>query len=124
MKRTDSKLIDSSVWLAYLFNGSYSDTIDSDEILLLSVLSLFEIKRKLGKSNYENSKITKCMDFIRKRSLLVPVSEEIADNAANFSLEKNLSIVDSIIYTTAMLNDSMLLTLDNDFRGLRNVVLM
>ena len=124
MKRTDSKLIDSSVWLAYLFNGSYADTIDSDEILLLPVLSLFEIKRKLGKSNYENSKITKCMDFIRKRSLLVPVSEEIADNAANFSLEKNLSIVDSIIYTTAMLNDSMLLTLDNDFRGLRNVVLM
>ena len=124
MKRTDSKLIDSSVWLAYLFNGSYSDTIDSDEILLLSVLSLFEIKRKLGKSNYENSKIIKCMDFIRKRSLIVPVSEEIADNAANFSLEKNLSIVDSIIYTTAMLNDSMLLTLDNDFRGLRNVVLM
>ena len=124
MKRTDSKLIDSSVWLAYLFNGSYSDTIDSDEILLLSVLSLFEIKRKLGKSNYENSKITKCMDFIRKRSLIVPVSEEIADNAANFSLEKNLSIVDSIIYTTAMLNDSMLLTLDNDFRGLRSVVFM
>lgn len=124
MKKTDSKLIDSSLWLAYLFNSSYSDLIDSDEILLLSVLSLFEIKRKLAKSKVDSSKIARSMEFIKKRSLIIPVSEEIAEKAVDFSLENNLSIVDSLIYATAMLNDSVLLTLDNDFRNLKNVVLM
>ena len=124
MKRTDSKLIDSSVWLAYLFNGTYSEIIDSDEMHLLSVLSLFEIKKKLVRSKVETGKIVKSMEFIKKRSLIVPVSEEISEKAVTLSLEKNLSIVDSIIYATAALNDSILLTLDNDFRGLSNVNLL
>ena len=121
MKKTYSKLIDSSVWLAYLFNNSYSDTIESNEILLLSVLSLYEVKRKLIKSKIDNNKITRSMEFIKKRSLIIPVSEEICEKAVNLSLEKNLSIVDSIIYATATLNNSILLTLDNDFRGLNDV---
>ena len=124
MKKTDSKLIDSSVWLGYLFNGSNSDVIDSNEILLLSVLSLFEIKKKLMKSKVENNKIVKSMEFVRKRSLIIPVSEEITEKALEFSLENDLSIIDSIIYATAVLNDSILTTLDNDFRGLENVNLM
>ena len=124
MKKTDSKLIDSSVWLAYLFNGSNSDVIDSNEILLLSVLSLFEIKKKLVKSRVENNKIARSMEFVRKRSLIIPVSEEITEKALEFSLKNDLSIIDSLIYATAVINDSILITLDNDFRGLENVNLM
>ncbi len=122
MKKTDSKLIDSSVWLAYLFNDYHSDIIDSDEILLLSVLSLFEIKRKLLKSKVDNSKIVRSMEFVKKRSLIIPVSKEICEKAVDFSSENNLSTVDSIIYTTAVFNDAVLLTLDNDFRDLKNVI--
>ena len=44
---TDSRLLDSSVWLDYLFNGNHKEIIESKEILLLSVLSIFEIKRRL-----------------------------------------------------------------------------
>ena len=124
MKKADSRLIDSSVWLAYLFNGSHSDVIDSNEILLLSVLSLFEVKKKLVKSKIENNKIVKSMEFVRKRSLIIPVSEEITEKALEFSLKNDLSIIDSLIYATAVINDSILITLDNDFRGLENVNLM
>ena len=116
--------MDSSVWLAYLFNGNYSEIIDSSEILLLSALSLFEIKKKLEKSKVEKSKIAKSMEFIKKRSLIIPVSEKIAENAVDFSLENGLSIIDSIIYTTSILNDSTLMTLDNDFRGLKHAMLL
>ena len=124
MKKTDSKLIDSSVWLAYLFNGNHADIIDSEEILLMSVLSLFEIKKKLSKSKVENNKVVRCMEFVKKRSLIVPVNEEISEKAVDFSLENNLSIIDSIIYTTSMLNESILITLDNDFTGLKNVIVL
>ena len=89
MKGRDSKLIDSSVWLDYLFNGSHSDIIDSREILLLSALSLFEIKKKMAKSRIENAKIARSMEFINKRSLIIPVSENIAEKAVDFSFENN-----------------------------------
>ena len=44
---TDSKFIDSSVWLAYFFEGEHISLLESEEILFVSVLSLFEIKKKL-----------------------------------------------------------------------------
>ena len=121
---TDSKLLDSSVWLAYLFNGQHLDIVDSDEVLLLSALSLFEIKKKLAKSRLESNKISRSMDFIKKRSLVIPVSAEIAENGVEFSLANGLSIIDSLIYTTSVLNDSILITMDNDFRGLKNTVIL
>ena len=120
----DSKLIDSSVWIAYFFNGRYSEVIDSDEIILLSCLSLFEIKKKLAKSKVDNSKITKSIDFIKKRSLIIPVNIDIAEKAVDFSLESDLSIIDSLIYATSILNESTLITLDNDFRGLKNAIVL
>ena len=124
MKKTDSKLIDSSVWLAYLFNGEYKDIIESNEVLMLSSLSLFEIKKKLAKSKIDSGKIARSMDFIKKKSLVVPVNEEIAEAAVDISLNNNLPLVDSMIYAAAMLNNSTLVTLDNDFRGLKNTTLL
>ena len=124
MKKTDSKLIDSSVWLAYLFNGVHRNIIESDEVPLLSVLSLFEIKKKLVKSKIDSNKISRSMEFIRKKSLVVPVSEEITETAVDIALSNNLSLVDSLIYTTAISNNSTLITLDNDFRGLKNTIVL
>ena len=124
MKKTEYKLIDSSVWLAYLFNSNYSDIIESDEVHLLSVLSLFEIKRKLAKSNVDNNKILRSIEFIKRRSLIVPVNDEIAEAAVDAALDNNLPMVDSLIYATSIINDSIFITLDNDFRGLKNVIVL
>ena len=120
----DSKLIDSSVWIVYLFNGRYCEVIDSNDILLLSTLSLFEIKKKLVKSKVEENKIIKSIEFIKKRSLLVPVTIEIAEKAVDFSLDNKLPIIDALIYTTSVANESTLITIDNDFRGLKNVIVL
>lgn len=120
----ESKIIDSSIWIAYLFNGLHSDIIDMDEMLLLCALSIFEIKKKLLKSNIETSKITKSIEFIKKRSLIIEVNDEIAERAVDFSIEKKLPIIDSLIYATAVLNKAILITSDNDFRSLKDVVII
>jgi|SRR3989344_5443943 len=120
----DSKLIDSSVWLSYFFNGTYADVIDSEEIFLLSVLSLFEIKTKLIKSNLDSSKIIQSIDFIKKKSLIIPLDVEITEKAIDFAINNNLPTVDSLIYATAINNNSQLITLDNDFRDLSNVLIL
>ncbi len=119
----DSKLIDSSVWIVYFFNGMHKEIIDSDEMLLLSVLSLFEIRKSLSKNKIAEDKIKKSMEFVKRRSLTIEVNTEIAEKAVDFSLENGLPIIDSIIYATSVMNESILVTLDNDFRGLKGVVL-
>ena len=119
----DSKLVDSSVWIAYFFNGMHKEIIDSDEMLLLSVLSLFEIRKSLSKNKIAEDKIKKSMEFVKRRSLIIEVNTEIAEKAVDFSLENGLPIIDSIIYATSVMNESILVTLDNDFRGLKGVVL-
>ena len=117
----DSRLIDSSVWLSYFLNGEFRDIIENESTLLLSVLSLFEIKKKLAKDSKTSGEISKAIDFIKKRSIIIPINEEIAEKAAEISLKHNLPAADSLIYSTSLLNDSVLYTIDNDFKGLDKI---
>ena len=117
---TVSNLIDSSVWIAYLFEGRYKKVIEIEKTDYLSVISLFEIKRKLEQRELSPELIKEKIEYIKKRALIIPVDEIIAEKAATISLEHNLAASDSIIYATALINKAELLTLDNDFRGLMN----
>ena len=121
---TDSKLIDSSVWLSYLLNGEFQNIIEHEDIILLSALSLFEIKKKLAKNSMPSGKISKSMDFIKKRSIIIPINAEIAEKAAEIALANKLPAADSLIYATSVLHDSILYTIDNDFRGLKGVLIL
>ncbi len=115
---TGSRLIDSSLWLSYLINGDHKDIIDTEGILLLSALSLFEIKRKLLKEKLSSPVIEKRLDFIRRKSLIINADTAIADKAADLAIAHDLPAMDAIIYASALLNNAIVLTLDNDFKGL------
>ena len=118
------RLIDSSVWLDYLFNGNHKKIIDSEEILLISVLSIFEIKKKLLKEKIGKHQISNGLEFIKKRSLVIPLTLEICEKAVDISLTRNIPTIDSLIYLTALTNDAVVLTLDNDFRGLEGAEIL
>jgi len=121
---TDSKVIDTSVWLDYFFEKKYTELIDSPEIIIISTLSLFEIKRKLYKNKVDPTKITTLMDFLHKKCLIFPVSIEIAERAVQLSIQYQLAAADAIIYATAQERKAQLITRDNDFRGLPEVTLL
>ena len=123
MNMTDSKLIDSSLWLDYLFNGNHKEIIESQHVLLLSAISLFEIERKLHKEKITPKKIKESMDFIKEKSLVIHVTADIAEKGVVVSLQHNLAAMDSMIYATALIQLATLFTLDNDFRGLRDIVI-
>ena len=120
----DSKLLDSSVWLDYLHNTAYSEIIDSDEILFLSVLSIFEINKKLIKEKNSIQKILESIKFIKFRSIILQITEEIAEKAVEISIKNNLPTIDSLIYATAIINELIVITLDNDFRGLDKAMVL
>ena len=122
--QTDSKFIDSSIWLAYVLEGKHKDILESSELLLISVLSLFEIHKKLLKTNVSKELINSFLSFIKKKSIIINVDEKIVERAVSFSYENNLPVIDSLIYASSIENESSLFTSDNDFRGLKNVVFL
>lgn len=115
----DSKLIDSSAWLSYFYaeNPKMKSIVESDDILLTSSLSIFEVKLKLLKDKKERSLIQKSLEIIKKRSLLIPIDEKISEDATEVSFKYRLHMADAIIYVSAIKNNAILITLDNDFRG-------
>ena len=121
---TDSKFIDSSVWIEYLTNGSFKEIFESNDILLLSVLSLFEIKKVLVKQKINYDKILKSLYFIKDKSLFINVDANIAESAAELSDKYKLPSIDALIYASALKNNAILITMDNDFRKLDNVTLI
>jgi predicted nucleic acid-binding protein len=120
---TDSNFIDSSIWLEYFFNNNYGSILENN-ISMISILSLFEVKKKLMKEKANDLEIAKCLGFMKNRSIIIPVSIEIAENAASISQKKSIPAIDSLIYASAILKKSILITKDNDFRGLDNVKIL
>jgi len=116
----ESKILDSSIWVAYLFEGLFKELIENDDKLFLSALSLFEIKRKLFRMKVKKGDLDDKINFVKKRNIFIPIDGKIAENASELSVEKNLPAIDSLIYATALLNELKLISLDNDFRGLPN----
>ena len=121
---TDSKILDSSVWLDYFLNNEQAKLIESEEKIITSAISLFEIKRKLLRENYKKEQIKKIIHFIKQRGRISNINENLAEDAAEIALKKKLHMADAIIYATAQHHQAHLLTLDTDFKNLENVTVL
>ena len=116
--------LDSSVILAYLFEGNFKDIIESTQQIFISTITLFEIKKKLLDKVVNEKEIKEKINYIKSRTLSVPLSDEIAEKAAELSSKEKLPAADSLVYASALQKKSTLLTLDNDFRNLENVKIL
>ena len=120
MKQTDIKCLDSSVWLSYFLeeNIESKKIIDGDDIIIISTLSLFEIKKRILMMKKDP---LSALQFMKQRSKIVAPGQIIAEKAAEISADNKLGAIDSLIYATAIFSNAKLITGDNDFRGLENV---
>ena len=57
---------------------------------------------------------------MHENSSIVPLDEDIAIKSAELSVKHRLGSMDSIIYQSALTSGALLMTADNDFRGLPN----
>ena len=127
MKMTVSRyLLDSSAWLSYFFaeNNQIKEIIDGENFLFTSVISLFEIKKKLIKDKLVKEKIEKFINFIKEKSIILKLDINICEIASEISIKEELHAIDSLIYSTSILNKTKLITGDNDFRNKDNVILL
>ncbi|MBI4152445.1 PIN domain-containing protein [Candidatus Woesearchaeota archaeon] len=121
---TASRLIDTSIWLDYFYRSKFKEIIDTSEILFVSILSVFEIRRKLYKDKIDPDKAAAIMEFLQKKSLIQPLSREIAEAAAKISVYHGIPATVSLIYATAQHHQAELITRDNDFHGLENATIL
>lgn len=113
-----TKLLDSSIWLAYFFEGNFSELIETDETFCLSALSIFEIKKKMLRANVPLRLVQEKLSHIKSKSIIFSVDDSLAENAVEISIKHKMPMADSIIYATAIVEDAKIFTLDNHFRGL------
>jgi len=124
---TGSKyFLDSSAWLSYFFseNKEIKVIIDSTNVLFTSVISLFEIKRKALRDRTESNRIEGIMSFIKEKSIIARIDQDICEKAAELSIEEKIPAIDSLIYTSSLANNTILITGDSHFKNLEKVKLI
>ena len=92
--------------------------IESQEEIFTPAVCIAEIKRKYLK---ESKEFKTRIDFIIKRSKVIKIDLDISLNAASLCEEKELYMVDAIVYASALQNNSELLTGDLHLKGFEKV---
>jgi toxin FitB len=116
-------LVDSSGWLEYLTDGKnakfFAPVIENTDELIVSVINIYEVYKKVLVEKDDNTAIQ--IVGLMQQAKVVDVTSSIAIQAAKFSYEFKIPMADSIIYTTAKQNDSIVWTQDIDFKNLDGV---
>lgn len=118
--------IDTFGWVERFTNGpkapAYNrlfDAVAPSEIIT-SVVTCYEVYRKLRPLKGESAALQAVVHL--RDSTLVPVDEQLALEAAEYSLSYRLHFADALVYATARRFDVELHTSDPDLRGLPEVV--
>ena len=117
--------IDSYGWIERLGAGPnqdpYNHVIDATppSRIVTSVVTVYEVYKKVKSSRGEHAALEDVAALGHTR--LVPVDQEIALAAADYSLEYGLHFADALIYATARRFDAILYTSDAQLKGLAGV---
>lgn len=117
-------LVDSWAWIEY-FKGSdlvvqAKEIIESSQKILLSAINASEIYHFLLKNRPAEAE--KLIKFVLSSSFVIPVDSSIALKAAKIKYDKKIGLADAIVIATAEDNDAKILTGDDDFKNMDNVI--
>jgi PIN domain nuclease of toxin-antitoxin system len=116
---TDTNLfLDSSIWLGYFLKNipETKKLIDSEEnTLFTSIISIYEITKKLNKLNKSKKELSKALQFIEENSIIIGLDKKTVLSAVENSEKYGLHSIDSLIYSSAREINSLFITADYDF---------
>ncbi len=122
-------LIDSYAWVEYYMGtdkGKDIKDIIETKKTATSILTIAELSDKFAR---EKEDFTHLLQFITSTSTLLPLTADIAVRSGKLKVDmrkkfKQFGLVDAIIYLTAKINNSKLLTGDPHFKNLSDVEFM
>lgn len=116
-------LVDTSGWIEYFFSGPnaafFSGPIEATQELIVPAVCLYEVFKKVHIVADEARALQAVAQM--KQARVVPLSEDIALNAATMSIRHKLPMADSLIYATARTLGATVWTQDDHFRELAGV---
>ena len=117
-------LIDSWAWIEY-FKGTSAgnkakEIIESGDKLLLSTINVSEIYIFLLKNKPEES--DKLINFVLNSSFVMLLDSKLAISTAKIKQSKKIGLADAIVIATAEENKATILTGDDDFKNMENVI--
>ena len=116
-------VVDSCGWLEYFANESNADffapAILDEPRLIVPTICLYEVFKRMSIQRGKEA----ALDAISRlyRGTLVELSDEIALEAAQVSLEFKLPLADSVILATAHTYKAVLWTQDEHFKAMEGV---
>lgn len=126
MQSSRSVSIDSYGWVERLIEGpkasEYNRLIDSTvpRNIVTSVVTVYEVYKKLKPIRGEAIALEAVMPLRATR--LVPIDDQLALEAADYSLSLGLHFSDALIYATARRHRAELHTSDPDLRHVPGVI--
>jgi len=118
-------VVDSCGWLEYFANGPNADFIapaleSVDGKLLVPTICIYEVfKNILGQ--FSRDQALRKVALMKQATVIVPLNEDLALDAALLSRERNLPLADSVILATARSYNALLWTKDAHFENLDGV---
>lgn len=117
-------LIDTCGWIEWLTDGKLSDTyasyFDQFESMIVPTSIQFELYKWVTREHGVQLALESIA--LTEQASVIPLSTSIALSAADFSAEYKLSFSDAIIYASARFHKSDLITSDDHFQGLPEVI--
>ncbi len=112
-------LVDSWAWIEY-FKGTPSggkarSYIEGEEKVIVSAINVAEVRLFLLR--HKRAEEERLIRFLLSTSFPIPISTEIALQAALTKHEKRFGMADAIVLETAKLHDAKIVTGDDDFKG-------
>ena len=116
-------LVDSSGWIAFFTGGPSAGRFEPflrkpSEVVTPSIV-LYEVYKIIKREQTEEDALRAVGQMLKTR--IIPLTDTLALEAADVSLELGLPMADSIVYATALANGAELVTGDADFAKLSGV---
>ena len=120
------RLVDSSAWIEWLIDSPIGRRLapelpQRDQCLVPTIVQL-ELSEWLTREK-SDSDADRFIAFTRT-CVVINLDTSIALRAANLCTEYRLATADAVIYASAIEHEADVLTCDNHFEGLPNVVLL
>ncbi len=119
----DSYVVDNCVWIAFFEGKLNLGKVAGSKPLKTPVLVLGEFMRVALRKGWPEQKIEMAISEIKKHSIILELDEMHIIFGAKLASNEGLSLIDAIHYSYADSNN-VLLTIDSDFKELKNVKYM
>ncbi len=116
-------VVDSSAWLSYFAGDDnaevFAEAIEQTEVLLVPSITITEVFKNILRQRDEEAALLATAHM--NEGKVIPLSSELAIQAAIYGVQNKLPLADSIIYATARKHSAVVWTQDNGFEDLPGV---